>query len=73
MYARLAIYHVSDLIKRVKADEISYEGLMDEKVFAFVCAGIAKSDFAAPKLQKYYADQLVSVANIQPKPATRDD
>jgi len=57
MYARLAQYKALDLIARVNSGDIAYEGLLDEKVFALVCAGVAASDFAAPRLQTYFAAQ----------------
>jgi hypothetical protein len=57
MYSKMDLYSAKHLTSQVRAGIFGYEGVLDERVFALVCAGVASSDFAAPKHQKYFADQ----------------
>ena len=58
MYARLEKYEAADLIKQVNAGVISYRGLLDEKLFALVSAGVEQSDLAPPNMQAYFRAQM---------------
>lgn len=57
MYAKMDLYQAQHLIDQVRNGTFGYEGVVDERVFALVCAGVGSSEFAAPKHQQYFATQ----------------
>ncbi len=53
-YSNAALYESQILIKQVNSGVISYEGLLDEKVFAHVCNGVENSVHITPLHLEYY-------------------
>ncbi|MCX7313732.1 MAG: hypothetical protein NTV56_18905 [Alphaproteobacteria bacterium] len=56
-YYRLNTFNGSALVEQEKKKAIQYRGMLDEKVFALVCAGVQESRQAAPVHKKYFATQ----------------
>jgi len=54
-YHKLGIYSARVLEAQILNKVFSYQGLLDVKVFAFVCDGVSNSREAAPKFKNYYA------------------
>ena len=57
LYARLVWYEAAVLSAKVLKKDIQYRGLMDQKVFALIHAGVLQSPFSSPKFKKYLSDQ----------------
>ena len=57
MYSRLRLFEAKNLVKRVNDGSISYEGMLDAKVFAYVASGVETSRFTALKMKEYFRDQ----------------
>lgn len=53
-YARADLYNHEELRKKVKAGDIRYKDMLDERIFGFVCNGVITSKFTPPKMKKYY-------------------
>jgi len=53
-YALADTYSAELLIKRVSVGDITYRGLIDEKIFAHVLNGLLKSNFTTPAVLAYY-------------------
>ena len=56
-YYRLNTFASATLIEQERKKVISYRGMMDEKVFALICAGVGKSPDSAPIYRRYFAEQ----------------
>jgi len=54
-YAKADIYEDANIIYRVhKEKSITNKGLIDEKIFALICAGLLGSRYVRPLIKKYY-------------------
>lgn len=56
-YDKLNTYSAAVLEAQVQKRIVRYHGMLDERVFALVCAGVANSADAAPKFKKYYEER----------------
>jgi hypothetical protein len=56
-YAGLATHESLVLTRQVDAQTIKYKELLDEQLFARICAGVGQSRFSAPKFKAYFAAQ----------------
>jgi hypothetical protein len=56
-YYRLNTYAAVDLVAQVSNEVFRCKGMMDEKVFALVCNGVASSRDSAPKFKRYFDEQ----------------
>lgn len=65
-YRHLDILLADDIKSKVRSGVIDYKGILDDRVFAMVCAGVERSDQAAPKYQRYFRDQI---ALLRSRPA----
>lgn len=55
-YARAGIYSATDIHQRILSSDITYRGLIEERVFGFICKGVLESPHLPPKFKKYYVD-----------------
>lgn len=58
MYEHLALYQAETLRKKVLANEITYEGILDDRILARVCQGVLESLHTPPKYRQYYLNQI---------------
>jgi hypothetical protein len=56
-YYRLNTFKASVLEEQAKRGIVQFRGMLDDKIFALVCAGVESSRQAAPIYKKYYAAQ----------------
>ena len=64
MYMHLELYAAQVLRKKVVANEITYEGVLEDRIFARVCQGVIESMHVAPKFRKYYIDQTSPAVEV---------
>lgn len=57
-YARLKTYVAAELVESEKAGNVTYRGLLDERLFGFICAGVERSPFSPLKFRAYFSEQI---------------
>jgi hypothetical protein len=62
-YHKLNLYSSATLEAQVQKKVVEHRGILDEKIFARVCAGIATSREAAPKFKTYFTERTAKKAN----------
>ena len=56
-YYRLEQFKAQVLVEQEEKGVVYYRGMLDEKIFARVCAGVAASKESPPKYRTYFAEQ----------------
>jgi hypothetical protein len=57
-YRHLDLLLADDIKAKVRSGVIDYKGILEDRVFALVCAGVERSEEAAPKFQRYFREQV---------------
>ena len=57
-YAGMRIYPADHIEKKLQDRYFRLRELLDERVFALVCAGLNNSEYSEPQFQAYYASRI---------------
>ena len=56
-YHKLGVYLAARIEAGVATGAVEFRGMIDERVFAFVCAGVDISRQSAPRMKQFYAER----------------